>query len=372
MAKVTIRKVFKIFFITLNTVVSCLFLLGCLSPWLNPSKFWAIGFIGLMMPYLIMLMLLSIIFWLIVKPKLVLIPVIVFFIGYKQMSVVFGWHFKTAFVEEKVNTNIRIVDWNIQGFNGLSKNKNARRHIREDIANSIDKLNPDVVCLQEFNNSSNKSDADNISLFNKKYPYYFFSKDYYTNNKTYQSGCVIFSKTPIINSGKINYPSAESLIFADVVKGNDTIRVFTTHLQSFKFKKQDYDDIEKIKTQDEDALAASKNIFYKMKLAFKRRGKQAAIVRTEIDKSPYPSFICGDFNDVPNSFTYFHIKGKRQDAFLKKNFGIGRSFISIAPTLRIDYILPDNNFDIQQFDMIDEGFSDHIMLVCDLQLKTKK
>ncbi|MGK3816919.1 hypothetical protein, partial [Enterococcus faecium] len=77
------------------------------------------------------------------------------------------------------------------------------------------------------------------------------------------------------------YPVAESLIYADLVKGNDTIRIYTTHLQSFKFKKQDYDDIEKIKQQDEDALIASKNIYAKMKLAFKRRGKQTNIVTTE-------------------------------------------------------------------------------------------
>jgi endonuclease/exonuclease/phosphatase family metal-dependent hydrolase len=71
---------------------------------------------------------------------------------------------------------------------------------------------------------------------------------------------------------------------------------------------------------------------------------------------------------VPNSYAYSHIKGNRQDVFLKKGFGIGRSFISLAPTLRIDYILPDNHFDILQFDMVDEDLSDHIMLVTDVHL----
>ena len=79
--------------------------------------------------------------------------------------------------------------------------------------------------------------------------------------------------------------------------------------------------------------------------------------------------ICGDFNDVPSSFTYFRIKGGWQDAFLQRGFGIGRSFIALAPTLRIDYILPDNHFEVRQFDMIDEDLSDHIMLVSDIRLK---
>ncbi|MFX8389455.1 endonuclease/exonuclease/phosphatase family protein, partial [Acinetobacter baumannii] len=86
--------------------------------------------------------------------------------------------------------------------------------------------NPDVVCLQEFNTST--GDANNINLLKEKYPFYFFSKDYARKNN-YHSGCIIFSKLPIIDSGKVKYPIAESLIYADVQAGKDTIRIFTTH-----------------------------------------------------------------------------------------------------------------------------------------------
>jgi endonuclease/exonuclease/phosphatase family metal-dependent hydrolase len=346
-------------------IVVLLFLLTCLTPFLNPQTFWFIGFCGIMAPHLIVLLLLSIIFWLIAKPKLALIPVITLLIGYNQIKTVFAFHIKESFVKEKKANTIRIVDWNVQSLLGLSKNKEVKKHIKEDIATAILDLQPDIICMQEFNNTPLV--ADNISLFSNTYPYYFFSGDYARRNG-YQSGCIIFSKYPIIHSDKIKYPVAESLIYADLVKGNDTIRIYTTHLQSFKFKKQDYDDIEKIKQQDEDALIASKNIYAKMKLAFKRRGKQTNIVTTEIAKSPYPSVICGDFNDVPNSYTYFQIKGNRQDAFLKKSFGIGRTFNSLALTLRIDYILPTKDFTVHQFGLIDEGLSDHTMLVSDLSL----
>jgi endonuclease/exonuclease/phosphatase family metal-dependent hydrolase len=145
--------------------------------------------------------------------------------------------------------------------------------------------------------------------------------------------------------------------------------VFTTHLQSFKFNKDDYENIEQIKNTEEHALPASKSLMEKMKLAFTRRGEQARIVRTTLDKSEYPSVICGDFNDVPNSFTYFHIRKDRLDAFLETSLGIGRTYLALAPTLRIDYILPDKQFLIHQFDMVDENLSDHLMLIADLSLK---
>ena len=366
MAKNIFRRATKATFIAVNGILSILFLIACLSPYINPANWWMNGFTGLIVPYLILAEIFFIIFWLMAKPKLVLIPLVTLALGWQQINVVFAWHPGAGFSKRRHDAVLRIVDWNVQSFNGLSKNKETQKLIPNEVAASILKLQPDVICLQEFNNASN---ADNISLFKKQYPYYYFSRDYLRANGTYQSGCVIFSKFPIIDSGKVKYPVAESLIYADILKGEDTIRIFTTHLQSFKFKKADYDDIEKIKEQDDETLSASKSVMRKMKLAFSRRGIQANMVKEEMDKCSYPSVICGDFNDVPNSYAYFHIKGDRQDAFLKKGFAIGRTFIALAPTLRIDYILPGNHFEIKQFDMVDEDLSDHIMLVTDLLLK---
>lgn len=366
MAKSVFRRATKTVIITINVIISLLFLVASLSPYINPARWWLNGFTGLIVPYLLLALLFFVIFWLLAKPRMVWLPLITLALGWQQISVVFAWHPGSGFSKRKPANTLRIVDWNIQSFNGLSANKEIRKLIPAEVAGSIHKQNPDVICLQEFNTASN---ADNIALFGKEYHYHYFSKDYQRANSGYQSGCIIFSRYPIIDSGKIAYPVAESLIYADILKGEDTIRIYTTHLQSFKFKKADYTDMEKIRDQDEETLAASKSLIRKMKLAFSRRGIQANMVRQAVDQSPYPSVICGDFNDVPNSYAYFQIRGERQDAFLKKGFAVGRTFISLAPTLRIDYILPGRQFEVKQFDMVDEDLSDHIMLVSDLLLK---
>lgn len=366
MAKNVFRRATKTVFIAVNVVISLLFAVACLLPYINPARWWLSGFTGLIVPYLLLALVFFVIFWLLAKPAMVWLPLITLVVGWQQISVVFAWHPGSGFSKRKPANTMRIVDWNIQSFNGLSANKEIRKLVPSEVAGSIHKVNPDVICLQEFNNAAN---ADNIALFSQEYRYHYFSRDYQRNNSGYQSGCIIFSRYPIVDSGRIPYPVAESLIYADIKKGDDTIRVYTTHLQSFKFKKADYSDIEKIREQDAESLSASKSIIRKMKLAFNRRAVQANIVREAIDRSPYPSVICGDFNDVPNSYAYFRIRGERQDAFLKKGFAVGRTFISLAPTLRIDYILPDRNFEVKQFDMVDEDLSDHIMLVSDLLLK---
>lgn len=266
------------------------------------------------------------------------------------------------------STQIRILDWNIRSFHGISNKRDKEKIDRISIAEAIASRNPDVVCLQEFNHSNT---TDNFSLFTQKFPYHFFSKDFETGNYGYVAGSIIFSKYPIVNSGRVQYPgrNSESLIYADVQIREKVIRVFTTHLQSFRFNQSDYEGIDKIKKTQDATLNASKTLIQKMKLAFTKRGEQARMVRLALDQTTLPSVVCGDFNDVPNSYTYFHIKKDWQDAFLVKSLGIGRTFMGVAPTLRIDYILPNKQFNIKQFDMVDEDLSDHLMLVADLSLK---
>jgi endonuclease/exonuclease/phosphatase family metal-dependent hydrolase len=75
------------------------------------------------------------------------------------------------------------------------------------------------------------------------------------------------------------------------------------------------------------------------------------------------------FNDVPNSYTYFTIKGNRQDAFIEKGKGIGRTYSNVSPTLRIDYILASKKFKVSQLKEYILPFSDHYPLVADLKWK---
>ncbi len=372
MAASFLRASVKWFFLSLNIIVCLLFLIGCLAPYINPAKVWLIGFLGLSLPYLITLLIFFILFWFFAKPILALIPIISLLIGWKQLSVLFACHMPHEFVQQKTDSTIRIVDWNVGSMYGMSNNSEIKRHDRTEIADLILRQQPDIICLQEFNHSYTQGpQANNIGLFSSAYPYFFFSRDYNKRNGFYEEGSIIFSKYPIIDSGKIKYPGniAESFIYIDVQKNQDTFRIYTLHLQSFKFNDTDYEVIQKIKEQKDTSVIASRNTFQKMKMAFIRRGIQTETIKNSILQSPFPSVVCGDFNDVPGSYTYFNIRGDRHDAFLEKDFGIGRTFFALAPTLRIDYIMPDTHFNVLQFDMIDQGLSDHLMLVGDINLK---
>jgi endonuclease/exonuclease/phosphatase family metal-dependent hydrolase len=132
----------------------------------------------------------------------------------------------------------------------------------------------------------------------------------------------------------------------------------------------------KIKNDPSERIDASKNIVKKMKFAFERRGEQADFIRDKLDSSKYPEIFCGDLNDVPNSYTYFSVKGEKKDAFIASHFGFGQTYYSFSsgfmrtlPTLRIDYIFADPRFKILQCDRIKKVFSDHLPVVADIMLK---
>ena len=130
--------------------------------------------------------------------------------------------------------------------------------------------------------------------------------------------------------------------------------------------------IDKPTVEDEaNAIKESKNIISKFKRGFLRRQLQAEKIRTEIDKSPYPVIVTGDFNDVPNSYAYHTIGKGLNNAFAEKGSGLGRTFSGISPVLRIDNIFADKKMDVLQFQLIKKKLSDHFPILADLQMGKK-
>jgi endonuclease/exonuclease/phosphatase family metal-dependent hydrolase len=272
-----------------------------------------------------------------------------------------GLHPGASFPKIKKENSVRIISWNVKGFNGLSQ-KSTLKLRTEEIAYSIQKWNPDIICLQEYNTNERKGDiANHAPYFEKKYPYSFFSKDYQTKESAYYAGCIIYSKYKILHTERYPFSNKESLITATILKGDDTIQVFTTHMASYRFAQ---DDLEAI----DDATKNKWTVLSKMKAAFKLRASQAKVVAQQINASPFPAIITGDFNDVPNSYPYEKIGNGLQDAFVLKGSGIGRTFSGISPTLRIDNIFVDKHYSVRQFTRIPKKLSDHFPIITDIGL----
>lgn len=366
------RRFTKLFFLLLNIFVAIVFLLACLAPYLDPKKWWPISLIGLGFAFVIVTLIAFIFFWLIFKPRWMLISIIPLAIGYKSILVFFGFHIPDKFDYNKPNEVLRVAHWNVARFIELKRNNNKGSRIRLKMIDQIKEQNADVLCFQEFFTSTDPQYYNNLELITKElgYPYYYFSRD--DDGYLQWYGQAIFSKYPLIDTGLIRFPKPsmpEALVHADIVFNRDTIRLYTTHLQSVQFQKKDYETIENLKNNNVE-VKNSRGIFSKLKHGVINRSGQANLVKEEINKSPYPFILTGDFNDVPNSYTYFTIRDNDlQDAFLLAGLGVGKTYYNIAPTLRIDYIFTTKNFSVRQFNRIIKNYSDHYMLVADVRLE---
>lgn len=361
------RRIFLFF----NFLAVFLFLLACLIPYFSPKYFWFLSLLGLGFPILFLVLIFFIFFWIIFLPRYTLISIIALLLGWKGISVFITLRPIPDFQMEKQPNTIRVVHWNVARFTEWRRNNNKGSQRRLKMMDLIQRQNADVLCFSEFYHSVNPIYYDNLNYIRKKMGYRYSCFSWNDDGGDQWAGQAILSRHPIIDSGLISFPkpaSQESLLYADMVANGDTIRVYTTHLQSVKFKKEDLENIEQIKKRDDSLLQKSRNIFSKLKRGMVVRSGQADIVKEALDKSPHPLIITGDFNDVPNSYTYYTISDGLKDAFLKEGFGIGRTYNSISPTLRIDYILASKKFAVQQFTSHAKNYSDHYMLVADLAL----
>ena len=369
----TLRIFTRRFFIYCNVVLGILFLLACLVPQLPPQSWWFIAFLGLLFPFLLFGLILFFFGWLVLwKPARTFFSLVPILLGWNQIQIAFAFRNSETFVERKAPESIRVVSWNVARFIEMRKNNNKGSQTRLKMFDLIKEQNADVLCLQEFQTSINPEFYENIRPIREKlgYPYYYFSYDEDGDMHYYSS--IIFSRFPIVDTARVRFPRPslpEVLLQADLLVGKDTVRIYTTHLQSFQLGPQDYRRIEAIKSGEDSLISHSRNIFSKWKRGVVNRTLQAEITREVMSNSPHPSILCADLNDIPNSYSYATVRGNYQDAFLEKGSGIGRTFLGLSPTLRIDYVFADDRFEVRQFTRRKERYSDHFMLVADLALK---
>ena len=369
-----LRLITRRFLITVNVIVVILLLAGCLIPFVNPGHFWPLNFLGLAFPYILAVVLAFFVFWLIFHTRYCLVSLAALLIGWKSVSVVFGLHpgHATPPASDQVLT---VMSYNVRYFKDFDYSQSQNGRLRDQIIALISSQHPDILCLQEFYTSENPQDHDNKAELSDRLglPYRYFSSNHnYENN---HSGVILFSRYPIVRSGKIKLLEQygdESALFSDVVlRPGDTTRVFTLHLQSVYLNHKDLTGLKKVKMQEDTGFVASRIILGKLRRAFAKRSRQSETMAAEIHNSPYPVLLCGDFNDTPNSYAYFNIRGSLQDAFLKKGFGLGRTYSGIAPTLRIDYIFASGNFQVESYRCIRRELSDHYPIVATLRLREK-
>jgi endonuclease/exonuclease/phosphatase family metal-dependent hydrolase len=380
MPKSIFRRLSKKAMITVNFLVAVFFLMGCYGKFLFAYGWWPLGLLSLGVFYLLVLLLLFAAFWVLIKPRWSLISIITILLAFKPVTRIIPLKWKPDFSINKRTDDIRVMSWNVAQFDILYNKRSPET--RDKMVNLINEYQPDIACFQEMVAGDTLVNLNNAyyhkySFFSvyeflnklnmKDYFYTYDFRDDFLNHQHF--GLMIFSKYPVIKKQTLSfypYDYNSNFQYIDIVKAEDTIRIFNLHLQSMKFSQGNLSYIENPSIESKQDIEKSKSVIAKFKIAFTKRKLQADRIKAEIARSPHPVIVCGDFNDVPNSYAYQTIGDGLQNAFEEKGAGLGRTFSNIAPTLRIDNIFVSKPFTVNQFTRVNKKLSDHFPIIADI------
>lgn len=352
------RKTLVNIFLSLNLIAVISLFIGYLSVYIPPDKYWAPSFFGLAYPFVLLVNILFVIFWLLFKPRYLLVSLI---------SILIGWGFLSRYIQLKGKTNenggIKVLSYNVQYFAGTGIE--AQKHNANKIISFLNEEKADIICLQETRLRKN-------SIFNlpnavknlKSIEHYQYAR----SSTTF--GLVTMTRFPIVKMGEIRFEKSHNMtIFTDMLIDADTVRVFNVHLQSYQIDPNKYSIIDSLGVNQGEDLKEVREMGHKLKNAFQMRAAQAREIRKHINTSPYKIIVCGDFNDTPVSFAYQQLRGNLTDAFVNSGKGIGRTYIGKLPSFRIDNIFHSEEFESFNFQTYGFRMSDHFPISCDLVIK---
>ena len=324
-----------------NIVLTVLTIVGYVLPFLAPKTFPLLSVLTLFLPMMLIVNVLYFIYWGIQFKRQILLSGLVLLLGITFINKFYKFS-STDFTLEK--EDLKVMSYNVRLFNKFEWSD--KRTVPIEISDFVKSKKPDILCIQEFSNAA-------------EFDYSYFPYKYIVSSGVkIKTGEAIFSNYPIINSGDIVFPNSNNnVIFADLKRENDTIRVYNMHLQSISITPEVNelnDDIQGINQKK------SERMFKRMSTAFKVQQQQAEILMEHKSKCKYPVIICGDMNNSAFSYVYRVIRGDLQDSFAEAGSGFGKSYDFKYYPARIDYIFADKKFKVKHFNNFPEVVdSDH-------------
>lgn len=336
-----LSKIGKIVFF-INGIVAVLLLLAYLLPLLPPRTFSILAVVNLGVPFLILTNALFLLYWLLRRKKQLFLSLSVLIMGYFLYGSIYKFS-SSKHIEDA--DNIKVMNYNVRLFNLYDWI--PEKGLETKIQSLIQEEAPQILCIQEF------YPHENLDFSFYKYKYEKLS------GKKIQSGQVIFSQFPIINKGSVEFPNtSNNAIYADILKSNDTLRIYNIHLESMHINT----DTESLKNED------SERLFNRISNTFKTQQTQAELIENHRAKCGYKTILCGDFNNTAYSYVYRKIKGELKDTYKEAGNGFGRTYNLKFLPARIDFIFSDKDFSINGFKSYEEYYSDHYPIMATLSL----
>ena len=364
-----IGTIFFIVLLALTISLSVALVISYLTPYISPKTFGSLTIMGHFAPILYILVLICLLLWLIARRwkiagavALLLLP------GIFHVSQFYNITFmREAESSAESKNSLTVVTYNVRGFyndNGKRVVKDFADYIAQSNSFNKDKVRAaDVICLQEFS-----IDADGVNVIDSLVKSSY--KDMYINDVHESENVVLrtYSCYPIVESGSIAGMGRGTSQWVDIVREQDTIRIFNNHFYTMSISDDDSDDIAHGKILSDGE---------RMKSIIERVADNSTVRTGHVDTllkvvaaTPYRHIVVGDFNDTPMSYVYNRMTEKLTDLFTEKGSGFGYTYRPMWGWLRIDYVMYSDGLEPLHYKSDTEVvLSDHIPVSAQFDIK---
>lgn len=351
MGKVAAIKLVDFYIVILIILIAGITIFGTFTSYFDPRSYDIIPYIGLLLPLLLIINIISCIYSIITRRFILSLVVISsFIIGFSGAGYGLNNIFRTTTVSFN-DKKIRIMTYNI-GENKV--NKEGHENLKQ-IVEFVKAEDIDILCIQEY--PTDKETEESLLKQLNFMPFHTFTE----NNNQYLR-VAIFSRLPIKDVKHFLFRNSNnSAISANLSINNGIIRLICAHLQTTNLNQQRTSSIYNISSTIHYAIT-------KMSENQKLRAEQADLVGNEINSSDSPVIFCGDMNDTPTSYTYRRVSENLTDGFNECGSGIGHTYRGLFKLFRIDYILYSKDFSGLEYCSPNKSFSDHNPVIIDLIL----
>lgn len=347
--------------LAVNILTALLLIFSCYGSLAAPIGRWPFASLsGLAFPYLFLINLLFLFFWLMTWKKGAIVPAVTFLICLMPTLSYYPLHFfKSRHVTEPY---ITVVTYNTENF-GLKTNKEWT--LENPVLINYLEYDADIILLQEATQDIMNKISRNGPI-TARYPYVSVPKG--INDVAYMS------RFPVIGSESISFEnSGNGYLYMTVLVDSDTLAVYNCHLQSNKLNAAELSEYQKFIEHPTDSThyKASKQVLKKLLQSTSQRAEQARMIadKARNEKARY-LIVCGDFNDTPLSYSHRVFGQFMQDAFAKSGAGAGVTYHEHKLHYRIDHIFCSNNI-TPLYTWVDRANkeSDHYPVISKLQLQ---
>lgn len=355
MGKRVLLSLFDLILILVGIVFAILAVGGFSASYFHPAQHMELQWMGLLLPLILFVNFLLLIYWIVRKRLWFFLSLSAIMLNMPYLSAVYRCPFRK---KEPSGLELNIATYNIQRITG-----NLFETSRE-IADFMETEKIDMLCLQEFPSVRDTQLKQFAEIFDFL-PYYSIHSSLPGSMQV-----ALFSRYPIIRSQQIDFPgeSNHAAMWADIVVGNDTIRIINNHLQTTNLNQNRM----KLADNVEQSVSQFNRLKEMLYVNAVMRSDQADIISEFIDTCSFPLIVCGDFNDTPASYTYKKIKGDLDDSFRSAGKGYGYTYRYLKKLYRIDYLLySGSHFRATGYYSPDLEYSDHKPVMVKLDFNTK-